>query len=141
MVWALLALLGVPVWLVIGMLTGALYSRHRYRQQPDVFRCAGRVHSGSVDPFAQDWGRAPVYGRWVHDVLVLSRGLALVRVIAVPVDAVVGGPEEVSHDPPRGLGDDPVAVTLRTDDGSVFEFAADAADRERLRGPFAAQAR
>lgn len=140
MLWALLALLGVPVWLVVGMLVGALYSRRRYRQQPDVFRCAGRVRSGSVDPFSRDWGRAPVYGRWVHDVLVLNRGLALVRVIAVPVDAVVGGPGAVDGSLPRGLGDDPVAVAVRTDDGSVLELAAHAADRQRLGGPFATKA-
>lgn len=140
MIWALLALLGVPVWLVVGMLTGALYSRRRYRQDPDVFRCAGRVRSGSVDPFAKDWKRAPVYGRWVHDVLVLSRGLALVRVIAVPVDAVVAGPGPVDGSAPRGLGDDPLAVTIRTDDGSVLELAASSADRARLMGPEATKA-
>lgn len=39
MVAVLLAILGVPLWLVAGMLLGRLYSRHRYRQAPGVFRC------------------------------------------------------------------------------------------------------
>jgi hypothetical protein len=36
MVAVLLAILGVPLWLVAGMLLGRLYSRHRYWQAPGV---------------------------------------------------------------------------------------------------------
>jgi len=37
---ALLALLGVPIWLLIGMVGAALWSRRRFAQGPGVFKCS-----------------------------------------------------------------------------------------------------
>ena len=100
-----LALLGVPVWLVVGMLLGGLYTRRRYRRAPGVFRCKIRMLSGSPgDDPSPGWGRAPAYGRWVHDVLVVSRGLALVRFAALPVAAVTSGPRKGDPTGVKGLG-------------------------------------
>jgi hypothetical protein len=73
MIWALLALLGVPIWLVLGALGGALILRRRTRSQPGVVRIKIRP----VD--ADAWPRRASWGRGVHDVLVLHTGLALVR--------------------------------------------------------------
>lgn len=57
MIWATLAFLGVPIWLVVGALIGALFSRHQFRAQPDVvpllFREAGD----------EKWPRRLAYGR------------------------------------------------------------------------------
>lgn len=132
----LLAVLGVPVWLVVGMLLGAFYSRHRYRQDPAVFRGNCRVIDGRVDALDDSWGRTPVYVRWVHDVLLITRGLALVRVLAIPVADLVDGPAPVGQDGLRRLGAAPVAVRLRTDDGATIELATAADDHENLLGPF-----
>ena len=32
----LLALLGIPIWLLLGALIGAVFSRHNFKAQPDV---------------------------------------------------------------------------------------------------------
>ena len=37
MLWATLALLGVPLWLVAGGLALMLWSRHRFKKQDGVF--------------------------------------------------------------------------------------------------------
>ena len=66
-------MLGVPIWLVVGALGSALFSRHRFKTRtgviPLLFREAGE----------DKWPRRPSYGRYVHNVLVVNRGLALVR--------------------------------------------------------------
>ncbi len=79
MIWALLAILGVPIWLVVGALGGALWSRRRFRSQPGVFPAAVRARGDN------SWPRAGSYGRLVRDVLVVNRGLALVRTEFYPI--------------------------------------------------------
>jgi hypothetical protein len=79
MIWALLALLGVPIWLIVGALGGALLARQRFRSQPEVFRMVARTAGDD------SWPRATSYGRLVRDVLVVNRGLALVRTELFPI--------------------------------------------------------
>jgi hypothetical protein len=132
MLAVVLAVLGVPVWLVAGMLLAGVYSRRRYRQQPGVFACYVRVVDGVPGSLATTWGRRPSYGRWLHDVLLLSRGLALVRFLAIPVATRVAGPEPLDGTPLRGLGTSAVVFTLCTDDATTLEVAVSAADMHRL---------
>jgi hypothetical protein len=78
-IWALLAILGVPIWLIVGALGGALWNRRSFRAQDGVFPIALR-------PAGQDsWPRITSYGRLIHDVLVVNLGLALVRTKIYPV--------------------------------------------------------
>lgn len=79
MVWALLAILGVPIWLVVGTLAGALWNRRRFRSQAGVFPIATRTAGDG------SWPRTVAHGRLVRDVLVVNRGLALVRSELYPI--------------------------------------------------------
>ena len=137
MIPILLAVLGVPLWLVVGMVLGALYSRHRFRQVPGVFRCKLRLVSGTVGPLKTTWKRMPAYGRWVHDVLLVNQGLALVRVLPVPAAGILTGPDTADPAEVKRLGPDPRVVTLRVDGGSSVELAAGEPDELRMLGPFA----
>lgn len=120
MVWALLAILGVPIWLVIGGLGGAIWSRQRFKSQPEVFPVKERS-SGS-----DRWPRSRAYGRVVHDVLVINAGLALVRTEVRGIAAITGVDEAV----PEGF----VAVFHASfDDGTSVELALDAVGAARLR--------
>jgi hypothetical protein len=56
MIWAVLALLGVPVWLVLGGLVGALFSRRRFKNQPGVVPLLFRQADGDK------WPRRLAYG-------------------------------------------------------------------------------
>ena len=114
MIWAILALLGVPIWLVAGALIGAMASRHRFRSQEDVFPLMFRAAGDDK------WPRGLSYGRYVHNVLIVNHGLAQIRT-SIHV---------VEHVEPLEPGDtkhitDPVAFTIRLDDGNEFEIAVD----------------
>jgi hypothetical protein len=129
---ALLSILGVPIWLVVGIFVLAFWSRRRFQQSPGVFECRMRAVSAAGEQ--PDWGRAKSFGRWVHDVLLLHSGLALIRYGALPVAGVEKpvGPAEGTR-----FEGDAVSTHLRLDDGSVVEVAAPAEVRGLLAGPFA----
>lgn len=119
MIWATLAFLGVPIWLVVGGLIGAMFSRHHFRAQPDVvpllFRAAGD----------DKWPRRLAYGRYVHNVLIVNHGLAQIRTsvhVVEHVDRLDLGDTIFKHI------DDPIAFAIRLDDGSDYELAIDRAD-------------
>ena len=128
---AFLAVLGVPLWLVVGVLLLAVWSRRHFQKAPGAFPCRVREVPGAGEQPA--WGRAKSQGRWVHDVLLLHSGLALIRYRALPV-AGVGKPAAPAEDT-RFKGD-AVSIQLRLDDGSVVEVAAPAEARQLLVGPF-----
>lgn len=109
-----LALLGIPIWLMIGAILGALFSRRNFKAQPDVVAMMPRAAGD------EKWPRNPGYGRYVNNVLIVNHGLAQIRT-SVHV---------VEHVEPFDLGatsfkqvDDPVAYTVRLDDGSEYEIA------------------
>jgi hypothetical protein len=134
LIWILLAALGVPIWLIVGALGGALWSRRTFRRTPGVFPCKIRLISGSEG--SGKWMRATAYGRWVHDVLLVHSGLALVRFRALPVRGVDG-----SISPAAGVklkGGDAVSIRVRLDDGTIAEVAGPGSMREVLSGPFLA---
>jgi hypothetical protein len=137
MIWILLAALGVPLWLVLGALGAGLLSRRAFTRAPGVFRAKLRATAGTSPGFGPSWPRQPVYARWVHDVLLVHQGLALVRNRALPVAQVPGplvpaGPSEVKR-----LGPAPVTLSVVLDNGAVLQVAAAPEAREDLGGPFA----
>jgi hypothetical protein len=135
MIGILLAALGVPLWLIVGMLTGALLSRRAFKNAPGVFRAKLRVTSGAARGLKADWARMPAYAAWVHDVLIVHEGIALVRSRALPV---VGAADftVLRQEKMKGLGDDPLVLTLILDNDAMIELAAPKAARETMFGPF-----
>jgi hypothetical protein len=119
MIWATLAFLGVPIWLVVGALIGAMFSRRQFKAQPDVVPLMFRA----VDD--NKWPRGLAYGRYVHNVLIVNHGLAQIRTAVHVVDNVERldlGDTTFKHI------DDPIAFTVRLDDGSEYELAIERAD-------------
>ena len=131
MIWALLAILGVPIWLIVGALTAAIVSRRRFKAQPGVFRLKVR------DPDQQKWPRRSAYGRVVHDVLVVNSGVALVRTTVRGVHRVQ---EHPLRTPIAGF-DEAKAFELTFDDGSRRLVAADQAVAAQIRSMDRAAAR
>ena len=85
-----LAALGVPLWLVVGALAAGIWSRRSFKHAPGVFPAKVRVTAGEVPGLETSWPRRCVYARWVHDVLLVPRGIALVRNAAFGVAQVTG---------------------------------------------------
>jgi hypothetical protein len=119
MIWATLALLGVPIWLVVGALSGAMFSRHNFKAQPDVVPLLFRAAHDDK------WPRRLAYGRYVHNVLIVNHGLAQIRTsvhVVEHVDRLDLGDTIFKHI------DDPIAFGIRLDDGSEYELAIERAD-------------
>jgi hypothetical protein len=140
MIAILLAVLGVPLWLVAGMVLATLYHRRRVRQAPGVFRCQVRTVAGTGGALKTTWGRMPGYAHWVHDVLLVNQGLALIRVLPIGVVEVVTGPDKGDPAEIKRLGPAPRVLTLRVDGDSTVEVAAGEQDERRMLGPFAGTA-
>ena len=119
MIWAALAFLGVPIWLVVGALIGAMFSRHNFRAQPDVVPLMFRAADDDT------WPRGLGYGRYVHNVLIVNHGLARIHTsvhVVEHVDRLDLGNTAFKHI------DDPIAFAIRLDDGSEYELAIERAD-------------
>lgn len=135
MLWILLATLGVPIWLIVGALAGALLSRRAFKNAPGVFRAKLRVTRGAARGLKPNWARMPAYAAWVHDVLIVQEGLALIRSKALPVSSAADI-KVMSQEAVKGLGDMPSVLTLLLDNGATVELAAPAEASELMVGPF-----
>jgi hypothetical protein len=136
-IWILLAALGIPVWMLVGALAATLLSRRAFKRQPGVFRVKLRSVSGDAAGLKDRWPRRPSYARWVHDVLLVQRGLALIRTEALPTVDAQGSIASRSADEIHGLGDNPLVLTLVVDGGASVELAAEAGARATMVGPHA----
>jgi hypothetical protein len=119
MIWATLAFLGVPIWLVLGALIGAMFSRHHFKKKPDVVPLLFRAADDDK------WPRRLAYGRYVHNVLIVNHGLAQIRTsvhVVEHVDRLDLGDTTFKHI------DDPIAFAILLDDGSEYELAIERVD-------------
>ena len=134
MIWAILALLGVPLWLcAVGILVMVLRNRGLRKRYGDI---PVRV----LRPGKKRWTRG--HALWVANVFAWRGSPAawnedLIHVAAATIrDAE---PEELKH--LRRIGDAAAVAVLRTIDGDHLRVATDSEHRSALSGPFKATAR
>jgi hypothetical protein len=85
-----------------------------------------RILSGEVTGLKDSWFRRPVFARWVHNVVIVYRGLALARTNALGV-AEASGPLTASESGEiQGVGPEPFTLTLVLDSGASLDLAAGA---------------
>lgn len=131
MIWAILAAVGVPLWLcAVGILTLLLRNRALRKR-------AGNVPVRVRRPGKKRW--SPGHGVWVHDVFAF-RGLpsAWKEALVWAADATVRRPTEEERKKLHRIGEAPVIATLSLVEGETIEFAARSEDENDLLGPFAA---
>src|SRR3954468_19224129 len=138
MIWILLAILGVPVWLVVGALLAAFFSRRSFKHAPDVFPAKLRIIAGDAPGVKTSWPRLPVYARWVHDVLLVQKGVPLMRTHSLPVARAIGVKRISQPGELKGLGPEPAILTLILDNDANVEIAAPSGAVEDMVGPFVA---
>jgi len=130
MIWALLALVGVPLWLcALGILALVYRNRSLRKRHGDITVRVQRTGKTR-------WMRG--HAVWVSDVFAWRGSPAAWRedlVHVVGASASSGTPEERKK--LHGLGDGPVVATLTTSQGDVLRVAASAEHRPALSGPFA----
>ena len=125
MIYALLAALGVPLWLVAGMLLVVLLTRRRITHGPGVFKARVKLDAGTIPGLKEKW--SAVHAVWVHDVLLLFKGLSRARVQPLPVAAILQPPQPVAALDVKRLGDAPQAMRLRLDNGAEVTVAVSGA--------------
>jgi hypothetical protein len=135
MLIALLAVLGVDLWVVVVLLAVVLTRRRWVSRQPGAFKGAIRVTEGEVPGLGTRWRRG--YGRWVRDILVWTRAPFLFRNELVLAEALAGEARAAEPGEVRRLGKDPAVVRLVVDGGARVEVAASAGGRAQVPGPFA----
>ena len=130
MVWAVLVLLGVPLWLC-AVAIGVLVLRNRgLRRRP------GNIPVRVLRDGRTRWTRG--HGVWVSDVFAWRGSPAAWREELVHVVAASPRPADATERRKlRRLGDDPVVAVLLTDEGRGLVVAAARESQVRLWGPFA----
>jgi hypothetical protein len=131
MIWILLAALGVSLWAIAAGILFVVWSRRRLRQTPGVFAC--HVRPAGPAETSDGWPRAKRYAYWVHDVLLVHHGPALLRYDALAVASVVGPSAATAA---KGLGDQPMWLRLHLDDGRLLDVVARDHDLSTASGPF-----
>ena len=131
MIWALLALLGIPIWLILGALAAAFFSRRNFKAKPGVFPLRVReIEAGEPGKWS-----GKLHARWVHDVLLANKGLGLNLTAAYPVaSTATADPPEPSEC--KGFGDDLVGLTVQTDSGTTYELGTARENVKLLHQPF-----
>jgi hypothetical protein len=135
---ALLAVLGVNLWVIVALLAVVLARKRWVSHQPGAFKGAIRVVEGDVPGLGARWKRG--YGHWVREILVWTKSPFLFRNELVVADSLAGDARAAKPGEVRRLGKHPTVVRLAADGGARIEVAASADGRERAAGPFAAPA-
>jgi hypothetical protein len=136
MIWAILAAIGIPLWLcAIGILT--LVTRNR----------ALRKRPGNIPVRLRPEGKSrwmPGHALWVSAVLAYRGFPAAWKEGLFRVSAASERPANAEeHKHLRRIGDKPVIAALTVDDGTTthqIEVAARASDAPTLLGPYAPSA-
>jgi hypothetical protein len=124
-IWATLALLGIPIWLIAIVLVAAFRNRNKVRANPNVFDY--KLKKGDV------WKRKKGYARWVSDVLIYHAGIAMIRTDAFEISTV--RVLDTTDLPSKGLGDDPTGLEVTYAGGETVTFAVSAQNLDAALGP------
>jgi hypothetical protein len=116
-------------------------SRIRFVSADDAFRCRFRACGSTSTAWpglarhcTRRWSRR-MWARWAGDVLIVSRGPLLPRIISLRAQMCPAGVYTVPPDGPLGF-DCPVAAGLRLCDGTAVEVVTARDDRLALIGPY-----
>jgi hypothetical protein len=139
MIPLLAALLGIPIWLVVGALLLMVWHARQVKKTPDVFPCKVRVVSGEALRLSPKFPRRKSYANWVHDVFALRTGPGLLRTYLLPVAAVAAPVRGANPAEVKGLGENPQLLAVRLDNGAVVEIAVPETVTARLREPLNAK--
>lgn len=131
MIWAILAVLGVPLWLIALALLGLFFRNRKLRDRP------GDIPVRVLRPGKKRWTRG--HAVWVSDVFAWRGSPAAWSEDVVQVDGVVlHAPDAELRKKLHRLGDDVVIATLSLAGGSSIDVAARDEYRAALPGPFGA---
>ena len=129
-IWAILVLIGVPLWLIAIALLLMFFRNRKLRKRP------GNMAVRVLPAGKKRWTAG--HGIWVSDVFAWRGSPAawnedLLEVSGVSLQSA--NPEERKK--LHRIGDDPVVASLALADGATLQVAARPEHRATLAGPFA----
>lgn len=130
MLVAIGALLGIPLWILLGWLAAGLWHRHEIKQLPGLFKTKVRLVSGTYRHTSENFPRLTGRAIWAHDVLILEKGLLIPRTLHYEVAEAITPPQPADPDQVKGLGDTPLLVDLVV---AAQNFGDEAKTPERVR--------
>jgi hypothetical protein len=131
-IWAVLVLLGVPIWLCALAILALVLRNRALRKR------AGDLPVRVLRPGKTRWTRG--HAVWVSDVFAWRGSPASWQEeLAQIVTVTVRNPEPAEHKPLHRLGDAPVVAVLSTADSRTLRVAASGKHRLMLPGPFGAK--
>ena len=136
MLVAIGALLGVPVWILLGWLAGGLWHRHEIKNLPGLFKTKVRMVSGTYRHTGNSFPRMAGNAIWAHDILIYEKGLLIPRTMHYEIKDAVQPAQPADPDKIKGLGDSPITMQFRLDEGAVIEVVARGEDKESAQEPF-----
>ena len=136
MVIAILSLLGVPLWLLIGWLAAGFWHRHENKGLPGIFDFKVRMVSGSYRHVDDSLKGRPGMALWAHDVIICEKGFLIPRNLHFKVAEGVQPPRPADPDEIKHLGDAPVTMQFRLDHEAVIEVAVPGEMASEAQGPF-----
>ena len=119
---AILLFLGIPLWMIAGMLVLIFWNRNRVKGQTGMFPVIIRTEA---DPDAEKepkWSRKG-YAQWVHDVLIVRSGIGLMQSTPYGISGVASREQDADPEEVKGLGEHPKVLRARLDDGSILQVA------------------
>jgi len=119
----ILYFLGVPLWMLVGMLILMFWNSKRVKKQPDSFPVKLRHETDPDTDKELKWSRRVSYAQWVHDVLIVRKGPGLMLTIPYGIKDVEGAPQDADPEEVKGLGDHPKVIRALLDDGSILMVA------------------
>jgi hypothetical protein len=131
MIWAVLAAVGVPLWLCAIAISTLLYRNRALRRRP------GNVPVRVRRSGKRRW--SPGHAFWAHDVFAFRGSPAAWQEhIDWVVAASTRRPTADERRKLRRIGGDPVVATFTVHEGESFEVAARREHEDALLGPHAA---
>ena len=125
MIWATLALLGIPIWFIAVILIAAFKNRNAVRSNQAELEYKLKKGDG--------WKRGKGYARWVSDVLIFHSGIALIRSDAIKVESVEA--LDTIELPSKGLGDNPTGLLVTYSGGETATVAVSEQNLDAALGP------
>ena len=132
MIWAILLLIGFPLWLIGLGVTGLVVRNRALRHRPGNVPVRLRTHEN------ERWH--PGHGVWVHDVFAFRGSPAGWKEALVWAAGAASRPATAAEKKKlHRIGDDPVVVTLALHPRGTIQLAARAEHAAALVAPFADQ--
>ena len=129
MIWAILAVLGVPLWLIAIALLMMFFRNRKLRKRP------GNIPVKVLRPGKKRWTSG--HGLWVSDVFAWRGSPAAWSEDLFQVeDASLRIADEEEQKKLHRLGDDPAVASLTLADGTGLNVATRHENRSALTGPF-----